>query len=137
MSWDIFAQDIPFDAQTIDDIPDTFVPGRIGKRSEIIGAIKQVVPFAVFSNPAWGTIDGNGFSIEVSIGDEEDVGCVAFHVSGDSAAAAIISDILTHLNLRAFDMGTGDIFDHSTAAAGMDRWRAYRDSVLSRDDVGG
>ena len=62
MSWDIFVYDIPVDARSIDDIPESCVAGSIGRRSEIIEKIIEVVPFADFSKPEWGTIDGDGFS---------------------------------------------------------------------------
>jgi hypothetical protein len=130
MSWDVFVQDIPADAVTVDDIASDFVPAPIGKRSEVIQKIMNVVPFADFSNPSWGTIDGEGFSIEVSMGEVEELGYFAFHASGDERAAAVIADILSYLNLRAFDTGTGDIFNSECAAEGLARWRQYRDSVM-------
>ena len=132
MSWDIFVQDIPSDARMIDDIPDDFVPATIGRRSEIIEKIKEIVPFADFSDPAWGTIEGTDYSIEVNLGADESIDSFAFHVRGDDVAAGLVSDILKHLNLRAFDGGTGDIFDHERAAAGLKKWRAYRDWVVDR-----
>jgi hypothetical protein len=51
MSWGIFVQDIPPDARTVDDIPDSFVPAPIGQRSFIIEEIQKVAPFADFSDP--------------------------------------------------------------------------------------
>ena len=132
MSWDIFVADIPVEAQTLDDIPGDFVPGTIGSRSELIAKMKEVVSFADFSNPAWGTIEGEGFSIDVNLGSDEAVESFAFHVSGDDLAAGVVAEILLHLNLRALDSGTGDIFDHADAAAGLQRWRAYANKVLNR-----
>src|SRR2546428_2636470 len=107
MSWDIFVQDIPLDAQTVRDIPDSFVPAPVGRRSQIIEEIRKVAPFADFSDPAWGVIEGEDFSIEVNLGTNELVKDFAFHVRGGDMAAAAVSDLLKHLNLRAFDGGTG------------------------------
>ena len=132
MSWDIFVQDIPLNFKTVTDIPDSFEPAMIGQRSEIIEEIQKVAPFADFSDPAWGTIEGEDFSIEVNLGTNESVKGFAFHVRGSDAAAGLISDILKHLNLRAFDSGTGDIFDHERASSGLDQWRAYKERVLNR-----
>jgi hypothetical protein len=132
MSWDVFAQDLPAGARTVDDIPADFVPGSIGTRSEIIRQIKDVVPFADFSNPAWGNIEGEGFSIAVSTSDDEEVECVAFFVRGNDRAAGIISEILTRLNLRARDSGTGDFFNHVQASEGLKHWRQYRDAMISK-----
>jgi hypothetical protein len=113
MSWDIFVQDFPPDAATFDDVPNDFVPASIGKRSEIIRIIKDVAPSADFSDPSWGKIDGDKFSIELSLGNDEELGSFAFHVRGDNEAAAVVSEILIRLKLRAFDTGTGEFFDHS------------------------
>jgi len=132
MSWDIFVQDIPSEARTIDDIPDDFVPATIGRRAEIIEKIKEVVSFADFSDPAWGIIEGTDYSIEVNLGVDESIDSFAFHVRGADVAAGVVSDILKHLSLRAFDGGTGDIFDHERAAGGLKKWRAYRDWVVDR-----
>ena len=132
MSWDIYVQDLPADAATIDEVPNDFVPAVIGTRAEIIRKIKDVAPFADFSDPSCGNIDGDRFSIEVSLGEDENVGSLMFHVRGDDAAAALVSEILVSLNMRGFDMWTGEFFDHSRAAAGLQRWRQYRDQILSK-----
>ena len=132
MSWDIFVQDIPPDARTVDDIPASFVPQSIGQRAHIINEIQKVVPFADFSDPAWGIIEAEKLSIEVNLGANETVKDFAFHVRGGDVAAACVSDLLKHLNLRAFDGGTGDIFDHERASAGLEQWRAYRERVCNR-----
>jgi hypothetical protein len=132
MSWDIFVQDIPVDAETVDDIPDSFVPAPIGQRSHIIEQIRKVVPFADFSDPAWGVIEGEDFSIEVNLGTNENVKGFAFHVRGGDLAPEVVSDLLKHLNLRAFDAATGDIFDHERTSAGLKEWRAYKERVVDR-----
>jgi hypothetical protein len=132
VSWDVFAQDLPADARCVDEIPNDFVPQPIGTRSEIIGKITEVAPFADFSDPAWGNIEGEDFSIEVGMGDDEEVQCVAFFVRGSDVAAGLISQILTHLKLRALDSGTGEFFDHQNAAEGLRRWRQYRDRIVDQ-----
>jgi hypothetical protein len=132
MSWDIFVQDIPVDATTVEDIPADFVPAPVGQRSQIIETIREVVPFADFSDPAWGVIDGEDFSIEVSLGTNETVKDFAFHVHGGDVAAAVVSELLGRLKLRAFDAGSGDIFDHQRAATGLREWRAYLQRVTNR-----
>ena len=132
MSWEIYVQDLPADAATIDDVPNDFVPKSIGTRAEIIRKIKDVVPFADFSDPSWGNIETQTFSIEVSLGEDENVNSIMFHVRGDDAAAALMSEILISLNMRGFDMWTSDFFDHLRAAAGMQAWRQYRDQIISK-----
>jgi len=138
MSWDIFVQDIPKDVKRISDMHEkysNFKPCPIGVRSEIIRKIKEVVHEADFSNPAWGVMDGNGFSIEVDMGDTEECMGFAFHVRGGDAAAFVVSDILECLGLRAFDPSseTG-LFEIGLGALdALQRWRRYR-GIVSKDE---
>jgi hypothetical protein len=130
VSWDIFIQDLPADAGSVQDIPDDFRPGPIGRRSDLIHTIGEVVPSADFSDPSWGIIRGDGFSIEVSMGSDEIVDCIALFVRGGDIAAGVVADIIGRLGLRALDTGSGDFFDPATAVESLRRWRAYRDRVI-------
>jgi hypothetical protein len=132
MSWDLFVQNLPEGVHSVDDIPDDFEPPVIGKRSEIIRRILEVVPTADFTDPAWGKIDGDDFSIEVNLVDEEDVQSFAFHIHGGDLAAFVASDLLQHLGCRALDPNsdTGIFEPDPDATQGLQRWRAYRDKIL-------
>lgn len=132
MSWDIFVQDIPDSAKSAEDIPEGFQPKVLGTRPEIISKIQAVAPMANFSDPSWGTIEGPGFSIEVSLGDREQIQSFAFHVRGGDEAAGVVADILQRLDIRAIDPASDTgLFDPSTAAESLSRWRAYRDQVVA------
>jgi hypothetical protein len=82
MSWDIFVQDLPPEAQKLTDIPADFRPQPLGSRAEVVAKIKAIVPQANFADPSWGIIDGGDFSIEVNMGEEDPVTGFAFHVRG-------------------------------------------------------
>lgn len=134
MSWDIFVQDLPGEARSIADIPRDFRPKPLGSRSEIITKIKEICPLAAFSSDSgWGSISGPGLAIDVNVGDEEPVMCVAFHVYGGEAAPGVVADMLDGLGLRGLDCG-GDsetgFFDREAAEGSFRRWREYRDHVL-------
>jgi hypothetical protein len=45
-----------------------------------------VVPFADFSGPSSGMFSGDGFSIEISMGDSEIVQSIGLHVRGGDGA---------------------------------------------------
>jgi hypothetical protein len=140
MSWDIFVMDFPSDIKTVRDIPKDFQPPPIGKRSDIIMKIKEIVPFADFTNPSWGQIDGKGFSIEVSLsGDEEILDGFVLYVRGGDEAVGVIADILDNLGLRALDGSNEEtgFFDPQKSVEGLRRWRAYRDQIInaSRGDT--
>jgi hypothetical protein len=138
VSFDIFAQDLPPDAKKVSDIPDNFLPKSIGRRADIIAGIFKAAPTVDFSDPAWGTIDGPGFSIEVGVAPEEEIKCVAFHVRGGAEALSIISNILIELGVRALAPGTASgFFVDSEIESAYSRWQAYRKQIGdSSDDAG-
>jgi hypothetical protein len=131
MSWDIFVQDLPKAASTAKEIPDDFTPGPIGKRSQIIDKIRQIVPEADFSDPSWGRIDGEKWSIEVNMGKDKECSGFCFHVREDDAAAGVVAAILEQLDLRALDPAhkTGFFTPGPDALEAFRKWRPYRDQV--------
>lgn len=103
MSWDIFAMDVPGEFKSVEEIPFDFQPKSLGTRSAVISKIKQVIPTADFSDPAWGLIDGDDWSIEVNVGRDEECDCVTLHVRGGDEAVAAVASILDGLGIRAID----------------------------------
>lgn len=124
MSWDIFVQQIPEDVRHVGDIPSDFVPGPLGPRAEIVAGIRDVFPTVDFSDPEWGRVEEDGFSIEINMDAEDPVTSFALHARGDGVAPAIAA-LLDRLGLRAFDpqSATG-LFDPETSAQSHDAWRS-------------
>ena len=129
MSWDIFVQDLPANAKAVQEIPRDFQPGPIGKRQAIIDAILDVAPNVDFTNPTWGSIEGDDWSIEVNIGEEDECSGFAFHVRGGDEAAKVVAAILAKLRLRALDSQTGDFFEANEAVNSLQSWRTYRNRI--------
>jgi hypothetical protein len=133
MSWDIFVQDIPEHAVSLDDIADDFKPRLLVSRMKVIGAILKFAPFSDVSDPAWVGIHGHGADIEVSLGNDDPITGFVFHVRGGDASVGIIAGILQELQLRALDPGSDTgIFDPGKAGDSLKRWLEYRERVLSR-----
>jgi hypothetical protein len=136
MSWDIFVQDLPSEAKTAADIPSSFRPSLIGKRSEIIDRIIEIIPAADFTDPSWGLIDGEDWSIEVNLGQEEDCRGFALHVRGGDVAVGAVAAILRRLNLRALDSQSGEFFSaDNNAIESFRQWRQYRDQVTESNPI--
>ena len=108
MSRDIYVQDIPEGIREVSEIPSDFMPEPLSQSHEqIVATIERVAPTADFSDPEWGTIDGDSYSIEVNLKRTEPVRSFAFHVrASDAAADVVIAEILAALGLRAFDIGS-------------------------------
>jgi hypothetical protein len=125
--------DLPAEIQELDQMPPDFHPQPLGLRRQIIQEIKLVVPIADFSDPSWGRIDGDDWSIEVNLGDEEICDHFAFHVRGGDTAAGVVAAILEKLRLRALDSGTGNFFvPGEQAIQSFNTWKSYRDDIVGR-----
>ncbi len=130
MSWDLFAFNIPLDVKTIDDVPEDLKP--IGPRSTVISKIIEAFPEANFSDPSWGNLYGDNWSIEISLGDEEETMGFALHVRGGDEAVGAVSAVLDCVGARALDSGTGELFVSGPGALdGFRAWRSYRDDVVA------
>ena len=133
MSFDIFVQDIPGAAKSVDEIPEDFVPKPIGARSAVIASISKVAPEIKFSSPEWGTIDGDGYRIDVNLGLNDPVTTFALHLYGGKGGLFITADILDELGARAFAPGTeSGLFELDRTTEVFLRWRQYRDQVGNR-----
>jgi hypothetical protein len=133
MSYDLFVQNLPPDAKTLEDIPSDFKPASIGERSLIIEKIKVAVPDADFSDPSWGRIQGDDWSIEINMGANEHCSGFAIHIRGGAGAFGVVEAILQALKLRALDPQAGGFFVAGPEATdSFNRWRAYRDQVVNR-----
>lgn len=130
MSWDIFVQNIPPDAKCVGDIPDNFRPLPIGPRSRVLEIIREVVPFADYSDPTCIHVDGPAVSMEIGMGDEDPISSFAFFIRGGDASAGVVADVLSRLKLRALDTGSeSGIFDPAKAVGSFQKWQQFRDRV--------
>ncbi len=130
MSWDVFVQSIPEGVQDVRDIPDDFVPGPLGPRDEIVAGIRDVFPAVDFSDPEWGRVEGDGYSIEINLNAEDPVKSFALHVRGDTAATDAVAALLDRLAFRAFDpQSPTGVFEAESSGQGFEKWRAYRDQT--------
>jgi hypothetical protein len=134
MSFDIFVQDLPETARSVQEIPADFEPRPIGLRAAIIDGIQRIVPEAVFDEPAWGSIDGEGYSIEINIGSDEIVQGFAFHIRGGRGAIEVVARILDGLKLRALAPGTrSGFFTMDELGPAFATWEDYRDRVVTSE----
>ena len=131
MSWDLFVQDWG-GFESLDKIPSDFKPKVIGDRDEIIKKILKAEPLIDFSDPSWGKLENEYFSIEFNMGESEELYSFAMHVRGSELAIPCIGNILSELNLDAADGATPLFFDVEKSKENFHRWKTYRDKILNR-----
>ncbi|MEO1032723.1 MAG: hypothetical protein AAFX55_15025 [Bacteroidota bacterium] len=131
MSWNLFVQDWG-DYKSLDEIPDDFSPKSIGKRTEIIQQIQEAEPTADFTDPSWGTLENDNFSIEFNMGNNEISNGFVMHVRGNEMVHSCIGNILEALNLKATDGSTPYFFDIDKSKENLSQWIAYRNQLLKK-----
>jgi hypothetical protein len=137
MSWDIFVQDLPAGISSVADIPDSFKPGPIGQRSEIMAKLSALYPESNFTDPSWGTLELPGCSIEFNLGSGDKLQSFAMHVRGDERAPVVIGDIIAGLGVRALDPSSASgLFesDPILRSESFTRWKSCRSQVLADRD---
>jgi len=141
VSWDLYIYNWPKDIKTLEDIPDDWHPPPIAPRSEIISRIKAAVPQADFPDPTTGKIESVrrgltsdppisslDYSVEVVLGANDMCCSITLIARGDERCVDFVSAIVTNLNLRAFDTGSGDWFKPGAeAATGFRKWSEWKE----------
>ena len=124
----------PATAKKVADIPDDFQPAPLGRRADVIAQICEVIPDADFSNPDWGVFEGDGFSIEFQMGDEEICQSITLLVRGDGSPTPLIGALLDRLKARGIDCQTSEFFDIEAARTSCGSWQRYRDQIIGAKD---
>ena len=131
MSWDLYVQELPEGIRSMKEIPEDFRPGVIGKRSEIVRAICEVVPETVFSDPTWGVIKGPEYTVYVGIDEAEECDGFCIHVRGKEEAVAVVDRILRRLEMRALNpRSEGGVYE-----GGQEAIESFRQSLGYEEPV--
>jgi len=101
-------------------------------RSAVIAKVSALYPECSFADPSWGILDVPGCSIELNLGNTEELRSFAMHIRGDERAPSVVAHILGELGMRALDPSSpSGLFEQNSVlhSESFDRWRSYRSSV--------
>jgi hypothetical protein len=114
------------------DAPPDFKAVPLGEASEVRQRISTVLPQVDWTDPAWGTLDGEGFSIEFNTKAEGTIDGLMLHVRGNGDPLPAIGSLCRQNGWAALDMTTGDFLDAANPSrAGWDDFREFRDQIKS------
>ncbi|MCH7861345.1 hypothetical protein ACQKOH_15320 [Sphingomonas sp. NPDC092331] len=131
MSWDLYAQDFP-PVASVEDIPEDFDPQPLGPRDTVILKIRAVLPDVDFSDPGWGLLRREGWSIEFNLGNDAECSGVSLYVRGGGADAMEVVDSILHaIGARGIDLQTSRFFTLEAARKSFGTWQDYRDQVVA------
>ena len=137
MSWDVmlFKFNVP-PASTEEIDESNIVP--LGQSAQVREAISSMLPGVNWSDPAWGVVDGPGFSIEFNTGKEDPIKSIMLHVRGGGNAVPAIMAFAIPAGWSALDCSTGEFLDPvKPSDEGWKKFQEYRDQVIqSRSPAG-
>jgi hypothetical protein len=130
MSWDVILLNLPPDIRSINDLGDDF-DSVLAPVSDVRKLVSHVVPSVDLSDPGWGILEADDYSIEFSIGEDDPCTSLMLHIRGTESALEPIRALCAATGWKAFDCSDGDLMDWSgDPGKGLREWRAYRDQVI-------
>jgi hypothetical protein len=92
--------------------------------------ISKSLPGVNWSDPAWGVLDGNGWSIEFNHQESGSTDSVMLHVRGGGDPISSIVKLCKETGWVAFDLQTGTLVDlTSPSDKSWKEFQGYRDRV--------
>ncbi|MEZ4705755.1 MAG: hypothetical protein R3A44_01035 [Caldilineaceae bacterium] len=130
MSWDVILMNVPSNVRSISELEDELP--ILGSKIEVLSILSSALPSINLSDPTWGVMDGDNFSIEFSIGDKDPIQTIMLFVRGSDDAVRVIEKVCQYSGWRALDTSLGDFISfEENPAAGLQQWRAYRNQVFA------
>lgn len=144
MSWDLLAFRAPveFKSPRKEDLPQGWEPAPFGLRSEVQAKLVGFLPGVQFSfvkDTLWGTWSDQSCSLEISLGEVENITYLWIAARGESGEALpLIAFLLHSLNLRGVDLQRGEFFDLKAAHQSFQQWResveTFRSTIKPKGD---
>ena len=82
---------------------------------------------------SWQNLDSDSWSIEFNVGKNAETESVMLHIRG-SEPKEVLTLLPVDLNARLIDCSTGE-FIRPDEPTSFERWRAYRDQILGRNEM--
>ena len=115
MSWDFLLQKFPENTARPEEVPDDYLPPSVGSRADVASAVCKLFRHAESDGESFVTIERSGFTIEISLGDEEPCSQMLLHVHVDgedaTAATKTILRLADHFGMRAIDCSTSEFME--------------------------
>jgi hypothetical protein len=118
---------LPKSINKIDEIQDDLID-KLGTRDEVVSILIKIFPDGDFTDPTWGVLDRDGYSIEFNISEEHDITSFMLHVRGDNRSLEAIELIHNKTGWRPMDEELIDF--NGDPGKGLSQWKNAREQVL-------
>jgi hypothetical protein len=136
MSWDVFLMKVSEKVIKVEYMDENFPPQLLGGRNEVLALFKELFPEADFTDPSWGILDNENYSIEFNIPNEDSLESITLHIRGDELVVKAVEKICQRTGWRAIDSGSGDFIDFSNSPeTGFKEWQNFKNQVLLNEGL--
>ena len=131
MSWDVILMNLgglqPPKEEALRPFP-------MGTAEHVRASISHSMPSVDWSDPAWGILDREQWSIEFNLGPEPIIEGVMLHVRGGGDPVPEICRLCRENSWEALDCSTGEFLDLAAPARdGWEGFKRFRDRALGLD----
>jgi len=132
MSWNVLVLNYhgkpPVD---IGQLPKDHRPDSLGPTAEVRKAISRVLPDVDWSNPTWGTYEGDGFVFEFNMSEEPVKDTFMIRVTGGGDAITPMVKLAIQNKWSLLDISTMEFIDPANPSKeGWEGFQKYRNNVI-------
>jgi hypothetical protein len=134
MSWDVVIVDSggKTAACPVTELEDSDFKA-LGPAYEVRQKISSNLPGIDWSDPTLGIFEGDGFSIEFNVGEDDPIQSIMLHVRGGGDAIAAIMSFVRPRGWSALDCSTGEFLDpNNPLQEGRKGFQAYRNGIFNK-----
>lgn len=138
MGWDLTILNVVDGSLSIDEIGETSIE-PLGTKETVIQKLIEVFPYTDRSDPDWLVFQGEHYSLEFSLGANNEIDSFMIHVHGDNEGAVnAIARLYKHTGWSVLDAAIGDFIDFrkDSVQEGYSKWREYKHHVQNILDNG-
>lgn len=116
----------------IHELPKDFKPEPLGDADILRRELSAFFGGISWDDPAWGVLQGDGFSFEFNFTESRHVDVFTLHVRGGGDAVTPIVEMCRHFGWQAIDYSTGEFINlDSPSTESWQRFQEYRSRVIS------
>jgi hypothetical protein len=130
MSWDVMVLNYGGKLSP-DEMLDAEPVGPLGPAAQVRRRIAKHLPGVDWSEPAWGIYEGDGFTIEFDIGEDDSIESILLHVRGGGDAITALLGFANPNGWSLLDCTTSKFLDpEKPSAEGWEGFQAFRDKAM-------
>jgi hypothetical protein len=133
MSWDVMILNADGTPRSTAEMPKDWRPKTMGDMETVRAMINGTLPGIDWTDPAWGHLLGDGYSIAFNYQTAGEVDSFMLHIRGGGDPVSAIVRLCKSNGWVALDASTGNLMDlDAPSRESWTRFQAYRDRILGR-----